>query len=173
MKPEMATNSSAVTVSRILPEDHFLKRIADVHELISRRAYQIFAAHGCIHGHDVENWLQAESELVEPIAVQISETDDGLIVRAFVPEYRVQDIEVHVDARRLFLTGRREGSSWVSEGKIVKMQRRSNWFFRGIELPAQIDPESTRAMLSNGELEIELPKVETGRKAGLPLRAAA
>src|ERR1019366_173592 len=30
---------------------------------IARRAYELYLARGCEHGHDVEDWLQAEHEL--------------------------------------------------------------------------------------------------------------
>jgi hypothetical protein len=30
---------------------------------IARRAYDLYLARGCAHGHDVEDWLQAEREL--------------------------------------------------------------------------------------------------------------
>jgi hypothetical protein len=33
------------------------------HEEIARRAYEIFVARGGEHGHDVDDWLQAEREL--------------------------------------------------------------------------------------------------------------
>ena len=33
-------------------------------EAISQRAYHIFQAHGGEHGHDVEDWLAAEAELL-------------------------------------------------------------------------------------------------------------
>jgi Protein of unknown function (DUF2934) len=32
---------------------------------VARRAYDIYIARGCEHGHDVEDWLQAERELRE------------------------------------------------------------------------------------------------------------
>jgi hypothetical protein len=32
---------------------------------IARRAYDLYCARGCEHGHDVEDWLQAERELNE------------------------------------------------------------------------------------------------------------
>jgi hypothetical protein len=32
-------------------------------EAISDRAYRLFQARGCEHGHDVEDWLVAEAEL--------------------------------------------------------------------------------------------------------------
>ena len=30
---------------------------------IARRAYDLYLARGCEHGHDVEDWVQAEREL--------------------------------------------------------------------------------------------------------------
>jgi hypothetical protein len=35
---------------------------------IARRAYELYVARGCDAGHDVEDWLQAERELQEPVA---------------------------------------------------------------------------------------------------------
>jgi hypothetical protein len=33
-------------------------------EIIRMRAYQLFEQRGCLHGYDVEDWLQAESEVM-------------------------------------------------------------------------------------------------------------
>lgn len=33
-------------------------------EIIRKRAYELFEAHGCQHGHDVEHWLEAEAEVI-------------------------------------------------------------------------------------------------------------
>lgn len=30
---------------------------------IARRAFELYCARGCEHGHDVDDWLQAEREL--------------------------------------------------------------------------------------------------------------
>ncbi len=35
------------------------------HEEIERRAYQMYIERGGVHGQDVEDWLQAELELLE------------------------------------------------------------------------------------------------------------
>lgn len=37
---------------------------------IARRAYERFVARGREHGHDLEDWLQAESELLRERAVR-------------------------------------------------------------------------------------------------------
>jgi hypothetical protein len=35
------------------------------YEQISKRAYQLWEARGCIHGYHEEDWLRAEKELLE------------------------------------------------------------------------------------------------------------
>ncbi len=35
------------------------------YEQIAARAYQIYLERGCQHGHDVDDWLQAEYELLQ------------------------------------------------------------------------------------------------------------
>ena len=35
------------------------------HAEIERRAYEIFVERGSVHGHDLDDWLQAEHELRE------------------------------------------------------------------------------------------------------------
>lgn len=32
---------------------------------IERRAYELFVARGCEHGHDLDDWFRAEQELTE------------------------------------------------------------------------------------------------------------
>lgn len=39
------------------------KKSIPSHEEIARRAYDLFLARGATHGHDVEDWVQAEQEL--------------------------------------------------------------------------------------------------------------
>lgn len=36
---------------------------------VARRAYDLYLARACEHGHDVEDWLQAERELRRSTAV--------------------------------------------------------------------------------------------------------
>jgi len=35
------------------------------HAEIGRRAYEVFLERGTVHGHDLDDWLQAEHELKE------------------------------------------------------------------------------------------------------------
>ena len=39
--------------------------LQDVHERVSRRAYQNFETRGCADGHALDDWLEAEYRLAE------------------------------------------------------------------------------------------------------------
>jgi hypothetical protein len=45
-----------------------IRHVGDVE--VARRAYELFLTRGCQHGHDVEDWLQAERELQGQIGVE-------------------------------------------------------------------------------------------------------
>ncbi len=72
---------------------------------MTQRAFDLFERNGRIHGHDLEDWLVAEAELLTPVLLELSETDTELIVRADVPGFTEQDLEIIVEPERLFITG--------------------------------------------------------------------
>ena len=42
----------------------------DFQEAIRSRAYSIYEQRGCQHGHDVDDWLIAEAEVVQKVFAQ-------------------------------------------------------------------------------------------------------
>jgi len=49
------------------PEETELSDTASLRRLFAQRAYQLYEARGCIDGFDVQDWLQAERELLEQL----------------------------------------------------------------------------------------------------------
>ena len=47
-------------------------------EIIRKRAYELFELHGHQHGHDTEDWLEAEAEIVgkKPKASAVTKKDE-------------------------------------------------------------------------------------------------
>jgi len=41
---------------------------------VARRAYELFESRGLVHGYDRDDWYRAESELVDPINVELSDS---------------------------------------------------------------------------------------------------
>jgi Protein of unknown function (DUF2934) len=51
---------------------HTTKSVSDLQEQIRRRAYELYERRGGVEGHELEDWLQAESELTQPEAQAIA-----------------------------------------------------------------------------------------------------
>lgn len=47
------------------------------HETIALHAYWLFLERGCVHGHDLDDWLTAERELLEPQSTSIARRAAG------------------------------------------------------------------------------------------------
>ena len=149
-----------------------VRTLADMQDRIARRAYELFALSGFTDGHDMEDWLFAESELFGKMPVELSQTENELTVTAGLPGFTEKDIEIKVEPRRLFITGKREEKSEDKKKGETFYSERSNEVFRAIDLPAEVDPDKVTATLSNGELEITLPKKEIGKKVLVEAKAA-
>jgi len=145
-------------------EGSLLPTFADLQDRVARRAYELFALSGFTDGHDMEDWLFAESELFGKMPVELSQTESELTVSAGVPGFTEKDIEIRVEPRRLFITGKREEKSEDKRKGETVYSERSNEMFRTIDLPVEVDPDKVKATLSQGELEITLPKKEIGKK---------
>ena len=145
-------------------EGSLLPNLADIQDRVARRAYELFASSGFTDGHDMEDWLFAESELFGKMPVELSQTESELTVSAGVPGCTEKDIEIRVEPRRLFITGKREEKSEDKRKGETVYSERSNEMFRTIDLPVEVDPDKVKATLSEGELEITLPKKEIGKK---------
>ena len=64
MKQTTTTKRTAVKVAKPknrieTPLEQTSKKKEDVNQKIAEKAYELFVARGCAHGHDVEDWNQA------------------------------------------------------------------------------------------------------------------
>jgi len=170
MKHDTATELTIAP--KVLPESMFLRKMDEIENRIARRAYELFASSGFTDGHDLEDWLLAESELFGRTPVEVTETEKEVTVKAGLPGFTEKDIEIRVEPRRLFISGKREEKSEdKTKGQTVYSER-SNEVFRTVDLPADVDPDKVKTILSHGELEITLPKKEIGKKIAIEQKAA-
>jgi HSP20 family protein len=157
----------------LFPGDAFFELAQEVSNLIWCRAYELFESKGSAHGYDREDWLQAASEILLSVPVDVAETETELTIRADVPGFGEKDIEVLVAPRSVCIAGKREEVSEQKEEKAVYSERRSNQIFRVLELPSEIDPDRVNASVSEGILEIKLLKAGLGRKVQVLAKTAS
>jgi HSP20 family molecular chaperone IbpA len=135
---------------------------ADLFELISdsimRRAYELFDGSGRWFGNDWGDWFRAEAELLHPLYLEVTESDDGFTVEAEVPGFSAKDLEIKVESQRLSIAGKRESKEENRKGKTIRSERCSDQILRTLDLPAPVDTGKAKATVKDGVLTIELPK---------------
>jgi HSP20 family protein len=147
-------------------------QIQDTFNALSRRAYEIFEGNGREFGSDLENWFQAERELLHPVHVSVEEFDDSFAVRAEVPGFSEKELEINLEPRRLTITGKREAKKEEKKGKKVYAERCCDEILRMVDLPAEVETDKVNATLKNGVLEFTLPKVARAQTIRIHPKAA-
>lgn len=147
-------------------------RMNSVFDTISRRAYEIFDNNGRMFGHDLDHWLQAEKELLHPVQLEITETDEALHVKAEVPGYNEKELEVRVEPLRVVIAGKHESTKEEKKGKKVYSEIQSDQLLRVVDLPAEVESEKVEATLKNGVLELTMPKTAKARSIKIQPKAA-
>jgi HSP20 family protein len=154
----MQQAKTAVPVKQSVTDDAF-DRIQKTYDSIARRAFEIFDHNGRWLGHELEDWLLAESEVLLPVHLEITEADDSLGVRAEVPGFNTKELTIDVEPRRLTITGKHEAKEETKKGKTVYSERCAKEILRVVDLPAEVDTSKVNATLKDGILNLDMPKV--------------
>lgn len=91
--------------------------------------------------------------------INVWEETDRFRIEAEVPGVSLDDIELQVSGRTLFIKTGRVIQSDVEKGRLAHGERALTRFIRAIPLPADINVENVEATLVNGVLELTLMKV--------------
>lgn len=175
----MSDKSTAVQMAReptalkLVEPGTLFERINRIHDDIARRAFEIFESEGGLFGHDLEHWFKAEAELLHPVHMNVFESDNALTVKAEVPGFNANELEVSLEPHRLTISGKKETSKEEKKKeKTVYQERCSTEILRIIDLPAEVDAAKTRAILQNGVLELTLPKAAQTKSTRVEVKAA-
>lgn len=91
------------------------------------------------------------------LALDISEHENHVIVRASLPGFGKEDVEIQLDDG--VLTIKADFNEEHVEGeKFYRRERRCGSLTRQIKLPLQLNDESTEAELKDGVLTLRIPK---------------
>jgi len=93
------------------------------------------------------------------LALDISQTPDAVVVRASLPGFRKEDVNIEVHDGVLTIEASREESNEVQDEKFFRRERFVGSVSRRIALPAAVTEDSANAELKDGVLTLTLPKV--------------
>lgn len=150
--------AKTLAVAKQAEAENSIDRFQQVFDSIEKRAFDIFNNNGRWFGHDLSDWLQAESEILHPVHLEIAETDEALTVRAEVPGFTAKELDIRVEGNRLTITGKHESKDEGTKGKTIYSERCAKEIFRSVDLPSDVDGSKVNATLKDGVLNLELPK---------------
>lgn len=156
--PQLSTIPS---LPAIVVGEGFFGELEETHQSISHRAYALFEGRGRQDGHDLDDWLQAEAEILIPVRVGIEDSRHQLTVRALTHSFDGDEMMVKLEPRRLMIYGSAKRGGGREIGELDGIRQIPNKILQSVELPAEVDPESVIAMLKEGALEITLRKAVT------------
>lgn len=97
------------------------------------------------------------------LSVDVYETDSAIVIVSIIGGVNEGDIDISIDNNILTISGAREKFS--KEEKANYFVEECFWgaFSRSIILPVEVDVERVKAIMKNGVLKIELPKITSGK----------
>ena len=96
-------------------------------------------------------------------AVDVMEGKDKLTVKAELPGFKREDLDVSVHENNLILSGERKAEEERKNGEFYRSERFYGRFHRSISLPYAVDNAKIEARYQDGVLTVVLPKSESAK----------
>lgn len=108
----------------------------------------------------------------DTVRVDLEDRDDVFVLRADLPGFEKDDIDLRVTSDSVRIEARRTGASEIEGDEAgvtyLRRERHQRSVSRSISLPESIDEDGARAEFTTGVLTVTLPKWDSGD--GEPIR---
>jgi HSP20 family molecular chaperone IbpA len=149
----------------VVSQDEIDRHMKSVFDLVARRAHELFDSRGGEHGHDSNDWFQAESEIFHPITIEMVDPGDAYTAFAVITGYRPEDLKISVEPLRLTICGLSLPESTQSSRPQEESQNAERFYF-SVSLPTEIDTAAVSADIRRDVLEVRLPKAHPNSELG-------
>jgi HSP20 family molecular chaperone IbpA len=161
-----------MAVVRLHPFSPLAREEADrVRARIAERAYELAARRGYTPGHELEDWLAAESQVVWRPELRLEENPRAFVLKFRLPGVRAADVRLYADAERVLLLGEARAEGTAEDVRLHGDEFRYGTIFREVWLPQPVEPTRARARMTDGVLVVTLPKPRAGRSLPRPTRS--
>lgn len=167
-----AVKATQPAANKVAETAEVFGQIDRIYDSIARRAFEIFLSNGNGFGRDVENWFRAESELLHPLHVEMTEQDGAVNVCAEVPGFEANNLEIKLEPNRVTISGKRETKEEHKTGRTIYHEHCANEILRVVDLPAVVDALKAEANLKNGILEVRMPKGKAVKTTRVQVKAS-
>jgi HSP20 family molecular chaperone IbpA len=140
---------------------------------VARRAYAIFESRGSASWHELEDWRQAERELVSPLCCGRMTVGDSLWVGADAAVFEEGTIEIWVAPRKITICGKPRMDKVDAHPRHIGRRPGGEMIFHVLDLSVEVDPSHVTAKFNGASLDILLRKADAEPKAKREVKAIA
>jgi HSP20 family protein len=97
-------------------------------------------------------------------ALDVSETDKEIVVRAELPDIDTKEVDITVEGGYLTIRGEKKTQREQKNENVLFREIRGGSFSRTIGLPGEVDAGKAQAKYKKGILTVSLPKIESTRR---------
>lgn len=105
--------------------------------------------------------------------MDVSESDDEVIVRAELPGVDPEHLEITLTGDVLTFSGEKKEEHEEEKGGMIRRERRFGSFRRSVQLPGFVDTRAVEAEHKNGVVTVHLKKSEEARPRRIEVRSRA
>ncbi len=105
-------------------------------------------------------------------AVDVSETDDAIVVKAEVPGMDPKEIDISFSGDLLTIKGEKKQRTEEKKENYHRIETRYGAFSRTIRVPVQVDADKIEASYDKGVLKIVLPKKEEAKPKQIEIKTS-
>jgi HSP20 family molecular chaperone IbpA len=137
------------------------KRFDDVRQ----RALDLFEKRGRQIGHELDDWLKAEREILGGWpAAELKEKDGKYEFEMTLPGFEPKEVTITATPNEIIVHAETKHEKKTTEGTVLWTEFGSNNVYRRVELPEPIDVDKTDATLEKGLLRIGAAKAPAAKK---------
>jgi HSP20 family protein len=127
------------------------------------RAFEDFFGGGWLRPFGTFEWYRPGLAGSLP-SVDVIDRDEEVVVRAEVPGYRKEDIDISVSNSHLTIKGETKSEEKEEKGDYYRCEISHGSFTRTVNLPAAVEESKAKASIKDGVLELTLPKREKSKR---------
>jgi HSP20 family protein len=98
--------------------------------------------------------------------LDVFEKDGYLVIKADLPGVKKDDMQVELEDGALVIQGEARAENEVRDEQYYRMERAIGRFYRRVPLPFDAKPEDVQATMSDGVLEVRIPKPAESKPRG-------
>lgn len=122
----------------------------------------------------MQSWASpvSMSELDWNPSVDVSESDDEIVVKAEIPGVSPEDVEISIDDNHLIISGEKKQESEERDKNYYRVESSYGSFRRSLALPSGADLDSIKASSKDGVLSIRIPKSNDRKSRKIEIEAS-